>query len=628
MNDLEHDLRELFDSKVRDASISAEPAPTLVRRARRRQLATVAASVVLGVALVVASIAGISALTSSRQEPQPVGPPEDQGLRSVVLPHATLTYPADWYLLELAGRDGPRFQISNFDPGLETFDCGGDASKVPAGGVIMTVLGGVVEWVDQPRMWPVELDTTTSGCDVASAVWQTPEGDDLIATASFAPDAGANNRDALAEAFASLATSDEPKTESFFGDANLVLDSMDSPAGPVALYAYREDGWAWIGIAGPTGSHLSGAGRVGRDVPVADESVTMYLDTWGGVVWGDVSTAATRAEFRTVEGRTYPGSLIKLPDTLAVTGHQGVWGIVEGTTGDRVTTLLYDEQGNPLNTDFPTGARVTIATGTDPEGGPWELYLEPTNEGTGLGFGFTHGGSGSGCCLGPLSGDFQLDGFGGGSDEPSNITSLASQAVTRIEFETASGERIEGALYPVPDASLGIPQIGLVIVPSTVALAGQLVAYDANGVEVGREDVGDNPEPPGPTNEIDVVWERLRNGRDAIQDYATGHQGSLARLDGDVSLKLDPFIRWNDGELADGQVSVRGVARAGGSELTGLSGWNVVLVSATVGPNGSVGNVYCIAVNIAEGGGGNLRYGTQDAAMYEECRGGWPELEQ
>jgi hypothetical protein len=52
----------------------------------------------------------------------------------------------------------------------------------------------------------------------------------------------------------------------------------------------------------------------------------------------------------------------------------------------------------------------------------------------------------------------------------------------------------------------------------------------------------------------------------------------------------------------------------------------VVLVSATVGVQGSVGSTYCIAVNIDENGGGNFRYGTQRGASYEECRGGWPEL--
>jgi hypothetical protein len=628
MNDLERDLRELFDSKVQDASISAEPAPRLVRRARRRQVATVAASVVLGLALVVASIAGISALTSSRPQPTPVGPPEEQqGLRSVTVPHATLTYPSDWYLLELGGRDTPRFQLSNFDPGLETFDCGGDPSKVPAGGVLVTVLAGIVEWVDQPRTWPVELDTSGSGCDVASAAWQTPEGDDLIATASFAPDASADDRKALAEAFASLVTSGEKGTENFFGSANLVLDSADSPVGPVALYAYRDGGSAWLGIAGPAGTRLSGGGQIGHEVPLADESVTMNLDTWGGVIWGDVSTEASRAELQTVEGGTYSASLIRFPQTLGVEDHQAVWGIVEGQTADRVTTLLYDAQGNPLNTYFPTGARVTVATGTDPEAGDWQLYLEPTNDGTGLGFRSTHGGGGSGCCLQPLKGDFQLDGWGSGSNSPGDITALASEEVTRIEFEAASGERIDGGLYPVPDVSLGIPQVGLVIVPSHVALEGQLVAYSASGDELGREDItSDNPEPPGPTTEIDVVWERLRNARNAIQDYAARHQGSLSGLAGNVSLKLDPFIRWNEGQLADGQVSVRGAVRAGGTELTGMTGWTVVLVSATVGPGGSPASVYCIGVNIDENGGGNFRYGTQDAANYADCRGGWPEL--
>jgi hypothetical protein len=60
--------------------------------------------------------------------------------------------------------------------------------------------------------------------------------------------------------------------------------------------------------------------------------------------------------------------------------------------------------------------------------------------------------------------------------------------------------------------------------------------------------------------------------------------------------------------------------------LTGLSGWTLALVSAVVEPDGS-GSTYCIAVNIDEDGGGNFRYGTQDAAGYEECRGGWPELQ-
>ena len=86
-----------------------------------------------------------------------------------------------------------------------------------------------------------------------------------------------------------------------------------------------------------------------------------------------------------------------------------------------------------------------------------------------------------------------------------------------------------------------------------------------------------------------------------------------------------PDFPWNAAgarEPVPNGVSIRGVAPAGGSELTGWSGWNVVLVSITP----DLEHIYCVAVNIDEGGGENFRCGL-DASTYEECRGGWPELE-
>jgi hypothetical protein len=101
--------------------------------------------------------------------------------------------------------------------------------------------------------------------------------------------------------------------------------------------------------------------------------------------------------------------------------------------------------------------------------------------------------------------------------------------------------------------------------------------------------------------------------------------GLLKSLENEAQTSIRE-IAWNasgPGKPVPGEVSIRGVERAGGSELTGLSGWTVAIVSTTPPPNGLT---YCIAVNIDEGGGGNFRYGTQDAASYSECRGGWPEL--
>jgi hypothetical protein len=307
-------------------------------------------------------------------------------------------------------------------------------------------------------------------------------------------------------------------------------------------------------------------------------------------------------------------------------GGQAVWGVIDGATSDRVTTLLYDQQGNVLNDFYPTEPRVTIATGDDPEGGPWELFLESTNEGTGLSFSFTTGGGGGGCCLRPLNEAFQLDGWSSGSDGPNTITALASDAVTRVVFEASSGTTVEGTLYSVPDESLGIPQVALVIVPSDVPLEGDLVAFGASGDELGREFVGEIGEPAGPTPEIDAVWNLLRDARDAIGRVARPNDWSLEGLTLEKAVAAVPKIPWNAsgaGKPVPNEVSIRGVAPAGGSELTGWSGWNVVLVSITP----DLGHTYCIAVNIGENGGGNYRYGSQDAATYEECRGGWPELE-
>lgn len=646
MNDLERDLRELFDTKTRDAAASSTPSRSVLKRARRRQAGTALVAILGGVAILAGSVLGVRALVGSDGEPGPAVVPAlpnaPEGFRAAVLPYASLVYPEDWFLVVMdPAASGDRvLQLTNFDAGAARISCEHGAS-LPSGGVLLEVQLGAVG--ESPPAWPTALgavpgDAGRCGADgVLGASW-TASGTAFSATGLLAPDAASRDAERLEGAFGSLAFPESaPQTEGFFGTSNLVLGTTDSPLGPIALYAYEdledetEHGSYWIGIAGPAGSQLSGASQIGRDVPTGDENVTMNLGMTG-VVWGDVSTDAARAELRTVEGETYPATLVVLPESLGVPQHQAVWGIVDAFTADRVTTLLYDAQGKVLNDFFPTGPRVTIATGTDPQGGPWELYLDVTSDGTGLGFGFVNGGGGSGCCLRPLTSDFQLDGWGTGGDEPSNITALASDAVTRVVFEASDGTIVEGGLYVVPDASLRIPQVALVIVPSTRQLEGQLVAYDVSGVELGREDVGDDPEPAGPTTEIDVIWERLRRARSVVEEYAARHGGSLLRFDASEAARIDPGIggdpgiRWNDGPLTGGEVSIRGVARAGGSELTGLSGWNVVLVSATVGAQGSVGSTYCIAVNIDESGGGNFRYGTQRGASYEECRGGWPEL--
>jgi hypothetical protein len=656
VNDVEGQLRELLETKSRDGAIDSRPAPKLLKRARRRQLATALTAVVGVVALVTASTLAMQALVGTdpvrpRPAEEPVVPQRPDGFRSVAMPFASIAYPDGWFLMARSRPPGDLLQLTNFDPQM-TWPCfSGDALELPRNGVLLLVAGGPgAIGPDAPR-WPVDLayDPAPSACrpgglkDVLDpgepahldAQWTSADGEMTFdAQAMVGSDATTVDREKLFEAFSTLYVVDavDPQMEVLLGDSNLILDATTTPIGPTTLYAYADDfeaGATWIGISGPAGSGLSGGVSVGDHAPAQDEGVTMNLGAWGGVVWGTVAANVQRAELRTVEGETFPATLLPMPASLGVTDQQVVWGVLDVETTDRVTTLVFDEQGSVLNTHYPTGPRVVIGTGADPEGGRWQLYLDRTDQGTGLGFAFEVGGGGGGCCLRPLKGDFRLDGYGSGSDEPSNITALGSNALERVVFEAASGEVIEGEVFEVPDETLGVPKVALVIVPEGVRLEGNLFAFDDEANELGHEFVGDLGEPVGPTADIDAVWTLLRDGRDAISRWAGRHGDSLADLDVDEARVSMPDIPWNEsgpGKPVPYEVSLRGVARAGGSELSGWSGWTVVLVSATRGPEGTIGNTYCVAVNIDENGGGNYRYGVQDAAGYEECRGGWPEL--
>ena len=369
-----------------------------------------------------------------------------------------------------------------------------------------------------------------------------------------------------------------------------------------------------IGVAGTAGSGIRGAGGIGSEPPGGDEDVTMNLGAMGGIVWGDVSTTAVRAELRTVEALTFPATLVSLPSSLGADGVQAVWGSVEGPTAERVTTLLYDAEGNVLNDVFPTEPQQTIATGTYSTDITWKLYLTYDNTGIGLGIVLTGSGGGSGgggCCLSPLKEgqDLRLDQLGSGSgDAPQDVLGLASPRVANIEYVDQSGARIAGELVPLPPGVAGDAQVWLVLVPADLPVNGVVVATDASGAEVGREPVTtDNSEPPGPTLEIDVVWARLRRARDGM--YASGPGGTFTGMDAmTATKKIDPGVHWNDSPVAvPGEVSIRGVTAD-----------HLVLVSVT-----TTGETYCVGIEVGPNGGLSYRYGKQDAATYGDCNGEW-----
>jgi hypothetical protein len=640
MNDLEHDLRYLLETKSREGEVGSALAPTVLKRAHRRQVGTVLTAIAATVVLVVGSIAGIQALTSTRPEPHPGGLPGGEvGEGTFVLPFATMTPPTGW-TIQVSGAGDQVLQLTNFDPefGTPCFE-GGSPALPPLGAILLVERFPGAAGSSDPT-WPVALsgdgerahtctaaqEETFGPADQLAATWRVGSTR-IVATVAFGGETPNDARRMMLAAFDSLQVlgGDEPQLEPFGGTPSIALDSMESPIGPVTLYAYRDDfegGTTWIGLAGTAGSGLGGAGSIGDEIPAGDESVTMNLDSWGGVVWGDVADTAVRAELWTVEGLTFPAHLISLPSSLEADGHLAVWGVVEGETGDRVTTVLYDAEGNPINETFPTAPRELVASGTDPTGTAWEVYLTHEQLGDGISF-QTEGGGGGSCCVRPLKADqhLTLDSWSTTGHQPKDVLGFASLDVTLVAYVHEDGTTIEGELFAFPEEVAGPMQLWVLFVPGDLPVNGDVVAYDAAGNEVGREFVGDVGEPAGPAPDIDSVWALLRSARDAISMWG-GEQGSLEALTLDAANAFAPEIAWNasgQGKPVPNQVSIRGVAPAGGDELTGWSGWTVVLVSITP----DLTHTYCLAVNIDEGGGGNFRYGTQDTASYQECRGGW-----
>lgn len=621
MNDLQHELQEMFRRRETDVLTPAvAPPPAVRRRVRARQVANVAVATLALVALVGGSILGLGQLVSLPDDRVPGAslPAAPEGRRGAALPHVSLAYPQDWYLMALdPSVDGYVMQLSNFDPGIDPRGltqrwCEG--RPLPANGALLEVMLTLDPSDDPP--WPATLDPIQANgpsCDagtVLGANWATPAGVAYAGRAYLGDDVRAADDQAVRSAFDSMTfpATAQPQTSEPVGYPALYVDTADSPFGALALYVYVSER-PWLGVLGPPWFH-GGAGDIGGEVPEGDEDVTMSLNDLGGVVWGIVSHAAVRAELFTVEGKTFPAELVALPDSVGRPGIQAVWGALEGGTRDRVTTFLYDADGNVLNPTYPLGPDVTIAEGTHPDGGPWRLYVKVSNDGAGLSFAFEEHGAGGGCCMLPLGDNdlFQL-GWSSSSDRsiPQDIEGLASTRVARVEYVHADGRVFEGALYPIPDRFVGPANALLIFIPGDVQIDGRVVAYDGSGAVLQRQSLSTGTdERPGRTPEIDAVWTALRAARDAVSRYLR-QSGTLVGVTPEDMHALVPDIEFNASASAvPNEVSLRGATER-----------EIALVSTTEN-----GDVYCIAVEATEGGG-NYGYGRQDAATPDECHGGW-----
>ncbi len=334
MNDLERDLREVLDVDARRVPTPVS-APERLRRSVRRRQAVFGGVVGLSALAIVAGIvAGATMLLPVRSsQPGGEGPTTTGTLNGI-----TITYPRAWSLIDPdeAGLNGspqmaevplPRIMLAlaPTDPG-ETFGCPGQAG----GGAtfLMTVQEEPLA-LDGPSsgQWPAELRAMTVGAsesacypdwDFLRAGW-TASGRTFEARVGIAPDASADDRDALFAAFASMTF--EPSAD---GVTSVVLAHGTAGGENWQLFASRSTDGLNLEIAGETTGAGTGVSTAAGTAGLGASSRSIQASTIlfgsgsdaGLVIFGSVPEDVVRVEATSSDGSTKSADVLDVPNEI------------------------------------------------------------------------------------------------------------------------------------------------------------------------------------------------------------------------------------------------------------------------------------------------------------------------
>jgi hypothetical protein len=528
MNEFERELREMFKRHESDVLTPIRPVGSVARRTRRRQLGVVVTAVVVVVAIVVVPVIALRLGASGGADLRPAEtvllPDAPAGFHAAAVPYASIAYPNGWYLLDTspltsngqpqpAGQlSSPILQLANFDPDIPHAPrCVVNPDTIPSSGVYLTV--GVMTQEEASLSppsgtWPAQLAPFPSGVDPVcaegreQASWTGASGAVYWAQAGWGADASRTDIDSMHQAFGSLLfpPDDRPWLSELGayqgqGTPRAVLGSTTFGDDVLTFVAYLElNKTLWVGIEsnGPWGSATAPHTGSDPDPPISAGLSIVGKDA--ALLDGTISTEVARVEVRTDDGGVAPMNILPLPASLG-TDDRFVWALVPGA-GERSTVVGYDAQGNPIGDQtYPVGPNQEIARGTE-AGQVWKLELTHDNTGWGLSFSYDGGsGGGGGTDLGKdifgssMSGGPSWDIDTGWSTAPRDLEGDVTTRAASITYELVDGGTIEASLYPLPaDAFGGGAQAYVLFVPNDALIqAGNLVAYDAQGNELGRQ---------------------------------------------------------------------------------------------------------------------------------------------
>jgi hypothetical protein len=275
----------------------------------------------------------------------------------------------------------------------------------------------------------------------------------------------------------------------------------------------------------------------------------------------------------------------------------------------------------PTDGPVPGETSLLVASG-EHDGEQWALRVTSSpGSGLGLSWGYESLGAGGGG-ISPMRQGRIFQGYGGSSSPdypdhdptrpplPIGISGQVAVQAERVELRLERAPVVEAALYRLPDELIGPAKVFLLFVPGdTLLLAGDLVAYDDSGAELGREYFDLSPvslfpkvleeSPP----EAVAVMKDLQLAGAVVGRYFNTH-ASYSGLNPDSASAISSEVEFNTSPVAiPGEVSIR------------VSGpQSLVLASATEG-----GAIYSACMDSP---GGSV-YGRNDTSDPQACTNGW-----
>lgn len=332
----------------------------------------------------------------------------------------------------------------------------------------------------------------------------------------------------------------------------------------------------------------------------------------------DVLARARRREVSTV--------LVSVVGTLAL-----LIGVIGGVQAlqkrDPGQNLGEERSVAPLPSEGPEPGETSLLLASgEHDGQRWTLRVTSDPSAGGLGLAFEYegiGGGGSG--LDPIRGARVFQSYGGSSSPsypgndasrpplPREITGQVVVDAARVELRLERGPTLEATIYPLPEELIGPAKVFLLFVPGgTLLLAGDLIAYDASGNEIGREYLDISPvslfpkvleeSPP----DVVAVMKDLQLAGAVVGRYYDTH-GSFSGLDPDAASAISSELVFNTSDVATpGEVSLR------------VSGPNAIVLASVTGD----GQIYSACASIWPG----IVYGRNDTGDPYACTNGWLDL--